>query len=97
VKKTVEALLEDHALYHLRQVHGILRLGERYGKDRLNAACARANTFGDPSYRTIKNILEKGLDRELSIAISEAATGAFLRGPSELLLPLAYSKEVYRG
>jgi hypothetical protein len=97
VKKTVEALLEDHLLYHLRQVHGILRLGEKYGKDRLDAACARANAFSDPSYRTVKNILEKGLDRELSVAISEATAGAFLRGPSELLLPLAYSKEVYRG
>jgi hypothetical protein len=45
----------------------------------------------------VKNILEKELDRELSVAISEATAGAFLRGPSELLLPLAYSKEVYRG
>jgi transposase len=81
VRKAVEALLEDHLLYHLRQIRGILRLGEKYGKDRLNAACARANAFGDPSYHTIKNILERGLDLELALAAPVAAAGAFLRGP----------------
>lgn len=97
VRKAVEALLEDHLLYHLRQVRGILRLGEKYGASRLNAACARANAFGDPSYRTIKNILEKGLDRELALATPVSAAGAFLRGPKELLWPLTYRQEVYRG
>ena len=96
VEKTVGALLEDHALYHLRQIHGILRLGEKYGQGRLNAACARANAFGDPSYRTIKNILEKGLERQLALAAPAAAAGAFLRGPKELLLPLIKSEEAYR-
>ncbi len=93
VEKAVAALLEDHALYHLRQVHGIIRLGEKYGKDRLNAACTRANFFGDPSYRTIKNILEKGLEQGIPLGASRVEAGAFLRGPEELLLPLNYSKE----
>lgn len=97
VGKAVESLLEDHALYHLRQVHGIIRLGEKYGKDRLNAACARANFFGDPSYRTIKNILEKGLEQGISFEAPGVKAGAFLRGPEELLLPLTYSKEAYNG
>jgi transposase len=97
VKKAVEALLEDHALYHLRQVHGILRLGGKYGQDRLNAACARANAFGDPSYCTVKNILEKGLDQQLPLAVPMAPAGAFLRGSQELLLPFTYPEEVYRG
>lgn len=97
VRNAVEALLEDHLLYHLRQVRGILRLGEKYGKGRLNAACARANAFGDPSYRTIKNILERGLDQELAPATPLVAAGAFLRGPEELLSPLTYQQEVYYG
>jgi len=97
VKRAVESLLEDHALYHLRQVHGIIRLGEKYGSDRLNAACARANFFGDPSYRTIKNILEKGLEQGVPLGTSRVEAGAFLRGPEELLLPLTYSKEAYHG
>jgi hypothetical protein len=93
VERTVAALLEDHALYHLRQVHGIIRLGEKYGKDRLNAACSRANFFGDPSYRTIKNILEKGLEQGIPLGAFRVKAGAFLRGPEELLLPLTFSKE----
>ncbi len=64
VKKTVPILLDDHALYHLHQVHGIIRLKDKCGKERLNATCARANAFGDPAYRTIKNILEKGMDQD---------------------------------
>jgi hypothetical protein len=93
VETAVEALLEDHALYHLRQVHGIIGLAEKYGKCRLNAACARANFFGDPSYRTIKNILEKGLEQGIPLGASRVEADAFLRGPEELLLPLTFSKE----
>lgn len=94
VKKAVEALLDDHLLYHLRQIRGILRMGEKHGASRLNAACSRANAFGDPSFRTIKNILEKGLDREQALATPVVAAGAFLRGPEELLLPLTFGQEV---
>lgn len=97
VRKTVETLLEDHALYHLRQIHGILRLSEKYGQERLNAACARANCFGDPSYRTIKNILEKGLEQANSTPLSGLQAGAYLRGPQELLLPLIWKEEENHG
>jgi len=100
VRKTVESLLEDHLWYHLRQIHGILRLAEKYGAGRLNAACARANAFGDPSYRTVKNILEKGLDQELALAapvLPGMTAGAFLRGPQELLLDISWPKEVHHG
>jgi len=89
VKKTVAILLDDHALYHLRQVHGIIRLKDKYGNERLNAACARANAFGDPGYRTVKNILEKGLDRDNHNEPAPVTAGAFLRGPEELLLSFA--------
>jgi hypothetical protein len=94
VKRTITILLEDHALYHLRQVHGIIRLKEKYGKERLNAACARANVFGDPGYRTIKNILEKGLDLTDDYEPHPVTAGAFLRGPEELLLPFGRMEEV---
>ncbi len=81
VSQVVEYLLSDHLLHHLRQVHAIIRLGEKYGKDRLEAACGRANSFGDPGYRTVKNILEKGLDRYESREPVRVSAGAFLRGP----------------
>ncbi|MBI2323289.1 MAG: IS21 family transposase [Chloroflexi bacterium] len=85
VGQAVEALLAVHALHHLRQAQGILRLAERYGPARLDAACARALAFGDPSYRTIKTILERGLDRHAEGPPAQARlAGAFLRGPAEL-------------
>ena len=95
VKKTVAILLDDHALYHLRQVHAIIRLKDKYGKERLNAACARANSFGDPAYRTVKNILEKGLDRDDHHEPAPVNAGAFLRGPEELLLSFAGKGEAH--
>lgn len=93
--EVVEGLLLDHLLHHLRQVHGILRLGEKYGASRLNAACRRALAYDDPCYRTIKNVLEKGLDREISMATAApVVVGAFLRGPQELFAPVAHMQEV---
>jgi transposase len=43
---------------------GILRLGKTYGADRLEAACKRALVISSPSYKTIKSILEKGMDKQ---------------------------------
>ena len=63
-RQTVETLLGEHALHHLRQCQGILRLKEKYTPERLERACARANAFGDPSYRTVKTILERELDQQ---------------------------------
>lgn len=77
----VESLLDGHAQHYLRQARGILRLTERYPVARVEAACARAQTFGDPSYRTIKGILERGVDwTRPAPAASTTLTGAFLRG-----------------
>ena len=80
----MDSPLDDHALYHLRQVHGILRLKDKYGRERLNAACKRANYFGD-RVTTVKNILEKDWIESLMWS-RLVKTGAFLRGPEELLL-----------
>jgi transposase len=62
--QVVESLLGDRPLYRLRSVQAILRLEERVGAERLEAACARALHFGDPSYRRIKTILNAALDRD---------------------------------
>ena len=42
---------------------GVLRLGEKYGNDRLEAACKRALAGYKVTYMTIKNILERNLDK----------------------------------
>ena len=42
---------------------GLMRLGRRYGNERLEAACARAEQLRSYSYRTVKNILASAQDR----------------------------------
>jgi len=43
---------------------GILRLGKRYSQQRLEAACTRAVTFQACSFKSVRSILETGLDRQ---------------------------------
>ena len=42
---------------------GILSLRKGFSDERINAACKRADYFQNYSYKAIKNILEKGLDK----------------------------------
>ena len=60
----VGELLAVNALFRLRQAQGVLRLGQRHGDGRLEAACARALEAGDPSYRTVKGILAAGTEHD---------------------------------
>jgi len=43
---------------------GVLRLGDRYSNERLEAACNRALAMNACSYRSIQSILKTGLDRQ---------------------------------
>jgi transposase len=43
---------------------GLMRLAREYGNDRLEAACARAQSIRAPHYRNVKSILACGLDRQ---------------------------------
>lgn len=60
----VHRLLDERPLDRLRGVQAILRLADKYGAARLDAACRRATDFGDARYVTIKRILENGLENE---------------------------------
>lgn len=42
---------------------GLIRLGESYGGERLEAACARALAISSPSYKSVNEILKQGLDK----------------------------------
>jgi transposase len=53
-----------HPELGFRSCLGVLRLGDRYGSERLEAACLRAHALGATSYRSVRSILERGLDRE---------------------------------
>jgi transposase len=52
-----------HPQQGFRACLGIMRLGKRYGDERLEAACRRALTLGACSYKSIESILKHGLDR----------------------------------
>ena len=52
-----------HPEQGFRSCLGILRLGRRYGDERLEAACARALAARARSYRHVEGILKNGLDR----------------------------------
>jgi transposase len=47
-----------------RSCLGVLRLGNRYTNDRLEAACRRAIAMNACSYRSIKSMLATGFDRQ---------------------------------
>jgi len=53
-----------HPELGFRSCLGVLRLGDRYTSERLEAACTRAHAMGATSYRSVRSILERGLDRE---------------------------------
>ena len=85
-QEVVEGMLSHRPEDRLRMAGRLLRLGERFGPKRLEAACARAIRFDDPAYMTIKHILEQGLERE-EIPSTEPAppASAFVRTAVELV------------
>ncbi len=81
----VAELLDGQALHRLRSAQAILALAGKYSDTRLEAACRKASTAGDPSYRTIRNILTAGLeDVEHDRPTGDGGASAFLHGPAGL-------------
>ena len=62
--KAVAQLLSDRVQDRLPSVHSLLRLKEKVGEERLEAACKRAVHYGDPRYIRVKTILSAGLENE---------------------------------
>jgi transposase len=65
------AQVAQHILQHrphpeqgFRSCLGIIRLGRRYGSDRVEAACRRALAIQSCSYRSVESILKNGLDAQ---------------------------------
>lgn len=53
---------KPHPEMGYRACLGLLSLARQYGKERLEAACARAVSLGAPNRRSVANILKAGLD-----------------------------------
>ena len=87
----IDYLFSDRVLDNLRAAQGIVRFKNKYGKERLEAACRRALFYDNPRYQTVKTILAKELDYidppKSSQQLSNAYTGngTFSRDTSTLL------------
>ena len=64
-----------HPEQGFRSCLGILRLAQRYDPERLERACQRALRIGGHSYKSVKSILENGLEAQ---SVEEASTGETL-------------------
>jgi hypothetical protein len=84
--QVVQQLLSDAVVDRLPTTRRLLKLRDRFGDARLEAACQRALRFGDASYQTVKRILESGLEpvtEEAQPIVAPAQT--FVRTASELV------------
>jgi hypothetical protein len=85
-REVIDELLDHRPEDRLLTAGRLLRLGQRFGLDRLEAACTRALRFDDPAYMTIKRILEQRLDaKELPSTEPSAPALAFVRTAAELV------------
>ena len=83
--RVVQTLLDDPVLDRLPTTGRLVRLRLSYGDKRLEAACARALAFGDPTYKTVKGILKTGSEGQpLAEIIPSPPATAFVRSPEEL-------------
>jgi transposase len=84
--QVVETILatRPHPQQGFRSCLGIMRLGKRYGAERLEAACQRAITLGACSYKSLESMRKHDLDRQ-PLPATPAATSAIthdnIRGP----------------
>ncbi len=88
----IEALFAHRVLDNLRAAQAVVGLAKPYGASRLEAACSRALAFDSPLYRTVKTILEKGLDQSPwqesvfdTLADAYTGQGRFSRDTRKLL------------
>jgi len=88
----IRTLFADRVLDNLRAAQGLIRLKDKYGAARLEAACRRALSYNNPRYGTVKTILAKGLEQHPSaehafdtLADSYTGQGRFCRDTQTLV------------
>jgi transposase len=84
--EVVSRLLDDSVVDRLHSAGRLIRLQERFGSDRLEAACVRALHFDDPMYKTVKRILVQGLEGEELPEMAPAPPAKVFVRPAEELL-----------
>ena len=82
----VEIILREraHPEQGFRACVGIVRLAKSYGRERLEAACARALDIGARSYSSVNSILKNDLDRRRPVTPADGPAIAHdnIRGPA---------------
>ncbi len=85
----VDRLLDDRPMDRIDAVKAILRLGEKHGAFRLDAACARAIAHDQIKVACVKLILKRGLDIQPAVDLSAPArlpaTSQFARPYTDFL------------
>lgn len=75
VATMVNQILEPHCLRNLRKAQAVIRLGEKYGPGKLDAACRHLLAFGSTYLKSLKRLLENGIpqgqEQRLAPVISE--------------------------
>ncbi len=70
----------------LPSVGRLLKLRQKYGDERLEAACERAIAFGDPAYKTVRRILKEGLENQpVPVCLESPPATQFVRTADELV------------
>ena len=64
-REVVRCVLQEkrHVEQSYRRVLALLGNAKKYGRDRLNRACARALLIGSPTRSSVESILKQGLDQ----------------------------------
>lgn len=83
--KVAAAIMKSkrHPEQGFKAVLGLIRLGDAYGKEKLENACEQAINFGAPRYQTIKGLLtmgSKAMRGEVSAAERPTPTHSNIRG-----------------
>jgi len=93
--QVVATLLADPVVDRLPGVGRLLRLRHKYSDEYLEAACARALIFDDPTYRTVQGILIKGLSRTPLPEVPQVVPAEMFVRSSEELLGAALGGETW--
>ena len=94
----IQRILESkpHPEQGYRACLGLMSLGKRYTPERLEAACFRALRSGAASYRSVKSILEHGLDAvplEEPSTLTLPSTHQHVRGAAYFTSPIPTPQE----
>lgn len=69
LKKIMES--REHPELGYKSCLGIMRLGKKYPKDRLESACGRCLKIGSYTYKSVESILKKGIESSNDLEIKE--------------------------